>query len=65
MATDLSRRDARDPYVEFDHQRLVVERPKGAALPGTVNRQLHPITDRQIFRLAHTPDITLLHVVGQ
>lgn len=35
MATDLSRRDARDPYVEFDHQRLVVERPKGAALPGT------------------------------
>ncbi|ANI40762.1 deoxyguanosinetriphosphate triphosphohydrolase [Mycolicibacterium vaccae 95051] len=32
VSTDLT---SRDPYSEFDRQRLVVERPKGAALPGT------------------------------
>ncbi len=32
VLTDLTRRD---PYSEFDRQRLVVEPPKGAALPGT------------------------------
>ena len=32
MSTDLAQRD---PYSEFDHQRLVAELPKGAALPGT------------------------------
>jgi dGTPase len=26
-----------DPYNEFDRRRLVVEPPKGAALPGTDN----------------------------
>lgn len=32
VSTDLT---PRDPYSEFDRQRLVVELPKGAALPGT------------------------------
>ncbi|VEG56622.1 deoxyguanosinetriphosphate triphosphohydrolase, putative [Mycolicibacterium aurum] len=32
MSPDLTQRD---PYSEFDHERLVVESPKAAALPGT------------------------------
>merc|ERR1712073_211622 len=37
----------------------------GTSSPCSANCQLHPVLDGQIFGLAHTPDVTLLHLMGE